>query len=63
MRGVSTWVRLALLAVLAGTGPLAQAGEAAPKFVERMADRALLERVRLGRVNTTEGHQRPERSR
>lgn len=48
MRGVSTWVRLALLAVLAGTGPLAQAGEAAPKFVERMAERALLERVRLG---------------
>jgi phosphohistidine phosphatase SixA len=39
---------LALLAVLAGTGPLAQAGEAAPKFVERMAERALLERVRLG---------------
>lgn len=48
MRGVSTWVRLALLAVLAGTGLVAQAGEAAPKFVERMADRALLERVRLG---------------
>lgn len=41
-------VRLALLAVLAGTGLVAQAGEAAPKFVERMADRALLERVRLG---------------
>lgn len=48
MRGVSKWVRLALLAVLAGTGLVAQAGEAAPKFVERMADRALLERVRLG---------------
>lgn len=48
MRGASTWVRLALLAALVCIGPLARAGDAAPKFVERMADPALLERVRQG---------------
>lgn len=39
-----------LLAVLGSMGTLAQAqaSDAAPKFVERMADRALLERVRQG---------------
>lgn len=48
MRGMSKWVKLALLAVLACMGPLAQAGNASPQFVERMADPALLERVRQG---------------
>ena len=48
MSGFCTWVRCALLALLACMGPLAQAEDAAPKFVERMADHALLERVRQG---------------
>lgn len=48
MSGVYTWARCTLLVVLACMGPLAQAGDAAPKFVERMADHALLERVRHG---------------